>query len=235
MSSTAYGWLMLAGFGVSVFFWARLCRRDGRLLAVYVGALFGSLFGSKVAYFAAEGWIKIGHPNFWYDLATGKTILGALLGGYLGVELAKCIARYRSPTGDWFALIAPICILIGRIGCLIHGCCQGVACRSPAWYTLQDAGGEPRWPSVPVELLFNLFAILTFFHLRRGRLLPGQHFHLFLISYGAFRLMHEFARNTPKLGAFSLYQILALALIALGTVRFLERARESEGAIRPVA
>ena len=43
-------------------------------------------------------------PQRWVIWATGKTILGALLGGYAGVEAAKKWTGYTQPTGDWFAL-----------------------------------------------------------------------------------------------------------------------------------
>ena len=117
----AYGWLMLAGIVVSICFWSRLARRDDRLLAVYAAALIGAFLGAKAVYFFAEGYRHLGASDMWLQLATGKSILGALLGGYAGVELAKKAVGYRGVTGDWFACIAPIGIMIGRIGCLLHG------------------------------------------------------------------------------------------------------------------
>ena len=62
-------------------------------------------------------------PQRWVIWATGKTVLGALLGGYLGVEVAKKCTGYSKATGDWFALIVPVGIAVGRIGCLMQGCC----------------------------------------------------------------------------------------------------------------
>src|SRR5205814_5449444 len=158
---------MLAGIVVSIVFWSRLARRDDRLLAVYVAALIGAFLGAKVVYFFAEGYQHLGAPDVWLQLATGKTILGGLLGGYAAVEIAKRLVGYAGVTGDWFALIAPVGIALGRLGCWSHGCCQGVPC-SPAWYTLKDSGGVDRWPSVPLELIFNLCAILVFLCLRRA-------------------------------------------------------------------
>ena len=95
---------MLAGLALSIVFWSRLAKHDGRLLPVYVGAVLGAFFGAKLCYFLAEGWMKIGSEGYWLDLATGKTLLGALLGGYAGVECAKKAVGYEQPTGDWFAL-----------------------------------------------------------------------------------------------------------------------------------
>lgn len=224
LPSSSYGWLMLAGIAVSAFFWARLARRDDRLLIVYVAALIGAFLGAKLAYLFAEGWRDFGRPDMWLRLATGKSILGALLGGYAGVELAKRWVGYRGVTGDWFAVIAPIGIILGRIGCWLHGCCLGRACES-TWLTIRDASGVERWPSVPVEILFNLAILIGFFVLRHQRRLTGQHFHLYLIAYGLFRFTHEFLRDTPRVvGPLSGYQFVALFVAAFGMWAFRRRA-----------
>jgi len=74
----------LAGIVVSIVFWSRLARRDDRLLLVYVAALLGAFLGAKIVYFFAEGYQHLGAPDMWVQLATGKTILGGLLGGLPG-------------------------------------------------------------------------------------------------------------------------------------------------------
>ncbi|MEP6669493.1 MAG: prolipoprotein diacylglyceryl transferase family protein [Chthoniobacter sp.] len=223
MKSTAYGWLMLAGILVSVLWWSRLARRDERLLIIYFAALISAFVGAKLVYLAAEGWMFWDDPQRWVIWATGKTILGALLGGYVGVEVAKKFTGYTQATGDWFALIAPFGIALGRVGCLVHGCCLGRRC-APAWWTIRDGHGIARWPAVPVEIGFNIAAILVFIGLRRRHLFPGQHFHLYLIAYGIFRMLHEFLRATPRVrGEFSGYQIAALAVAGLGIVGFVRR------------
>jgi phosphatidylglycerol:prolipoprotein diacylglycerol transferase len=228
MQPSAYSWLMLAGIVVSIAFWSRLARRDDRLLLVYVAALIGAFTGAKLVYIAAEGWMHFGAPDVWLQLATGKSILGALLGGYAGVEIAKKLVGYKSVTGDWFAAIAPVGIAIGRVGCLLHGCCLGEICEPPRWWTLRDVNGVPRWPSVPLELGFNVLAALTFFFLRKKRILTGQHFHLYLIGYGAFRFAHEFFRATPKLAfGFSGYQIAAAILVIVGWSGFFVRQKRT--------
>jgi len=215
---------MLAGIAVSALFWARLARRDDRLLLVYVAALIGAFLGAKLAYLLAEGWRDLGQPDIWIRLATGKSILGALPGGYAGVELAKRWVGYRGVTGDWFAIIAPVGIILGRIGCWLHGCCLGRAC-GPSWFTLRDASGVGRWPAVPVEIVFNLAMLACFFVLRQQRRLIGQHFHLYLIAYGLFRFTHEFLRDTPRVaGPISCYQLIALTLAAFGAWAFRRRA-----------
>ena len=119
----------------------------------------------------------------------------------------------------------PIGLILGRLGCLMHGCCQGIACDLGP-LSLAGPDGTPTWPAVPVEILFNLLAFVAILQLRRGRLLAGQHFHLYLVAYGLFRFLHEFARDTPKpLGGVSGYQLIALLLAIAGALAFRRRAR----------
>ncbi len=237
MTASPYGFLMLVGIGVSIAFWRRVAKRDDRLMLIYIAALTGAFLGAKLIYIAAEGWLHFGAPDMWLQLATGKSILGALMGGFAAVEIAKKYTGYRSVTGDWFATIVPVSVAIGRIGCLLHGCCLGEICEPAQWWTLRDATGVPRWPAVPIEIAFNLLAAATFLILRRKRLLTGQHFHLYMIAYGLFRFAHEFVRDTPRVvPGISGYQIAALVLALMGAVGFLIRQKraideKAEGAV----
>lgn len=235
MRIAPYSWLLVAGIIIGAIYWSRIARRDSRLVTIYFFALVGAFIGAKIVYFAAEGYQYIDAPDFWLQLATGKSILGGLLGGYITVEITKRVINYPGITGDWFALIAPVGILLGRIGCLVHGCCRGVTCH-PAWYTIRDSDGIARWPSVPVEILFNAAAIMTFFILRKRRMLQGQHFHLYLISYGAFRFAHEFLRDEPRfLGPITGYQLAALILFIFGMFAFVHRENSRRKIFQPAS
>ena len=223
LQSTAYGWLMLGGIIVSLFLWSQLVRRDDRLVFVYVAALIGAFLGAKLVYLAAEGWLHWHDPQRWLILATGKSVTGALLGGYVAVELAKRGLGYAGTTGDRFALVVPVGIMLGRVGCVLRGCCLGRACE-PAWYTMTDGNGVPRWPAALVELIFNALMLAVILLLRRGRILPGQHFHVYLMAYGAFRFVHEWWRDTPAVaGPFTGYQLAALGIFLLGAAGFCRR------------
>ena len=214
---------MLAGIFVSILLWSRLARRDDRLVLVYVAALVGAFLGAKLVYLGAEGWLHWHDPDRWVILATGKSITGALLGGYAAVEIAKRLLKYNGVTGDWFAVIVPAGVMIGRIGCMINGCCLGKVCNA-SWFTINDANGVPRWPSSQMEFIFNAVMLGVILLLRRGRIVPGQLFHIYLMAYGIFRFFHEFLRDTPQLvGPVSGYQIAALGIFALGAAGFVRR------------
>jgi phosphatidylglycerol:prolipoprotein diacylglycerol transferase len=222
-NSTAYGWLMLAGIFVSILLWSQLIKRDDRLVLVYVAALVGAFLGAKLVYLGAEGWLHWHDPNRWVILATGKSITGALLGGYAAVEIAKRLLKYNGVTGDWFAVIVPAGVMIGRVGCMVNGCCLGKVCNA-SWFTINDANGVPRWPSSQMEFIFNAVMLGVILLLRWGKIAPGQLFHIYLMAYGIFRFFHEFLRDTPQIiGPVSGYQIAALGIFVLGAAGYARR------------
>ncbi len=210
-----YSLTMLLGIAASLVYWVRVSRRDGRLVGVYVGALFGAFAGAKLVYLLSEGWLHRGEAEQWLHWMTGKSVTGALLGGYLGVELAKKITGYARATGDRFAVVVPAVIALGRVGCLTQGCCGGVMMVSGA-----------RWPAAAVEMGFNLLAMVVLWFLRHAGRQQGQLFHLYLMAYGLFRFLHEWLRATDKPffgGELSGYQLASLAMAVLGAWRYAER------------
>ena len=99
MKSSLYTLLLLAGIAVSLVLWSRMVRRNDRLFTIYIAALTGAFLGAKIVYLAAEGWMFWNDPHRWVFWVTGKTILGALLGGYLAVEIAKKLIGYTTTHG----------------------------------------------------------------------------------------------------------------------------------------
>ncbi len=224
---TTYSLLMVCAIILSGWLLWRLRKRDSTLLSVYLVTLAGALLGAKVVYMLAEGWLFLDHPDKWQIWLTGKTILGALLFGYPAAEWGKWFFGYKRVTGDFFALAVLPGIILGRIGCLAQGCCTGHVC-APAWWTLRDAAGVDRWPSVPVEIAFNLAAFVVFLVLYRQGKQRGQLFHWFLMGYGLFRFTHEFIRGTPRVaGPFSGYHFAAAAVFFLGLWGYRRRASQS--------
>lgn len=230
MHVSSYTLWMLAGIVVSGVYWIRVGRRDSRLPVIFLAGLLGAFAGAKLVYLMAEGWRDWPLPDRWTRWATGKTILGGLLFGYLGVEIAKKGLGYTATTGDRFALVVPIGLFLGRLGCLTHGCCLGLPCSPEAWYARTDRAGVARWPAVPAELAFHGCAIVAVLAWQATGRMQGQRFHAYLIAYGLFRFTAEFYRDTARVvGPFSGYHVAALALVSLGIVRWIQRARESVG------
>ena len=224
----AYAVLMVAAIVVSAIYWFARSKHDPSLLVVYIGALGGAFIGAKLAYIFAESWFDWGTPDFWLRLATGKSILGGLLGGYAGVEMMKRLVGHERSTGDAFAVILPVGLLLGRIGCWLHGCCLGKAVPEGFIITLRDHNGITRWPAVPVEVAFLVVMLALILIWKQQGKFRDRLFFIFLTAYGLFRFAHEWMRDTPKwLGLISGYQVIALAMAALGAVIYRRRSKQS--------
>lgn len=224
-----YGVLAIVALLTSAWVWGRLTKRpdghDPRLTFIYFAGLIGAILGAKLAFLLAEGWA---YRDNWLALLSGRSVTGALLGGYAAVEWAKRRAGYTKTTGDVFAIIVPLSLVFGRIGCLLQGCCPGVVCETEAWWTWPGLDGEPRWPAAWVELFFNLALFAWAVVASRRNWLPGNRFHVFLIAYGVFRFAHEFLRDDSRwYGEFGGYHVIALGLAAFGAWRFAVRQREA--------
>ncbi len=229
-----YALLFVVAVASSALAWTRLTRRDSRLALVYVGGLAGALLGAKLAYVLAElPWI-LASPDPVALLVHGKTILGGLIGGYAGVEGGKALVGLRAATGDVFATIVPLGLVFGRLGCTLHGCCQGVPMELGP-LSLHDAAGVARFPAAPLEAAFHLAAAIAAIALVRAGRQRGQVFHLYLIAYGVFRIATEAFRDTPKLAlGISPYQIVAALLVGLGVERYLARRRSAVPVLSPL-
>lgn len=223
-SGWLYGVITFGGLIVGGSLWARRFRKTPESFSIFVGAVIGAYTGAKILFLLAE-WDRVfSHPHWYLLVASGKTIVGALLGGYGGVEIAKRLIGHREPTGDWFAVGVPLAIAAGRLGCLRYGCCNGKVCEEGSPFSIVGADGLSRWPAVPLELGFNLLFVAIILPLVRRKhpsgVFQGQLFHLYLMTYGCFRFWHDFHRDTPELvGGLTGYQVGATGLVALGLFR----------------
>jgi phosphatidylglycerol---prolipoprotein diacylglyceryl transferase len=218
MNPSSYSVFVILAILISAWCWRRRAKNQPFLPLIYIGGLLGALLGAKLAFVVGELWAHKGSDEWFKQVLAGKSILGALLGGYAGVEWMKKCLGITQWTGDWFAAFVPLSISVGRVGCLMHGCCQGSDISLP-WL------GNVTWPAVEVEIGFNFLAVLLFWVLRKRNALTGQHFHLYLMAYGVFRFFHEFVRASPKFGWLSGYQVIALCLLVFGGCAYAKRRK----------
>lgn len=180
------------------------------LVAAIVGAKFAVLMGDA-------RWPLEPVPDWPELLLSGRSIVGALLFGFLAAEAAKPLLGYRLPPNDRFAILLPFSIATGRLGCWMAGCCLGVERNGPL--ALVGVDGVPRVPAPLIELGFHLLAGVGLVLLWRRRRLAGRLFAVYLVAYGLFRFGSEFWRVTPKAFAgLSAYQWFALAMVLAGAI-----------------
>ncbi|MGV3466647.1 MAG: prolipoprotein diacylglyceryl transferase [Heyndrickxia sp.] len=167
---------------------------------VIVGAIFGAAFGSKLVYWFEDPIKTIHHWNNLTYMMEGKTIVGGLLGGLIGVETAKKIIGWKNSTGDDFVLPLAVGMMIGRVGCFLTGLDDHTYGITTSWIVGIDFGdGVKRHPTQIYEMVFLLFLVIVLMTLKRKNyiLWEGYLFQLFMPSYLVFRFMIDFIKPTP--------------------------------------
>jgi phosphatidylglycerol---prolipoprotein diacylglyceryl transferase len=209
--------------GYAVF--RHLRSRQGDIVAepqrwtVLAAAAVGALVGARLLGLA-EQWPTV--KEAWHQgrilallLAPGgKTIVGGLLGGWLGVEFIKRLSGIHRRTGDLFALPLCVGIAIGRIGCLIAGLADDTYGKPTTLPWAVDLGdGIGRHPVQLYEILFLI--LLGFIITTRANLPEGARFRIFLGGYLAWRVAIDFLKPQPLVGGLNLIQWCSLAGILL--------------------
>lgn len=168
--------------GLAAFLW--MARRRGiattGVLLTALAGLFGGLIGANLAQ-----WLTTGTP--------GKSVLGALVGGYLSVILFKQYIGLRRPTGDLFAVAMCAGEAVGRWGCFVGGCCYGKP-TSVAWAIWQhDALRHPTQAYLAITAFLILLLLLWW-----ERTSPPENFLFYTqgMLYTAARFLIEFYRDT---------------------------------------
>lgn len=218
---------VLLGLGLAIAFPSGVVFRDPetrrRYQRIQLATLIGALVGAKFAAIVGDLRWPIEPVDASAILRTGRSITGGLLFGFLTAETLKRVFGFHEPPNDRFATVLPFSIAIGRVGCLLVGCCPGLPTES--WLALPDADGVMRHPTALYDLLFHLVLGITFvLLLRRGNVLRGRFFAMHLVSYGVFRFAIEPLRDTRQYALWmSAYQLFALAMFACGVYGMLRR------------
>lgn len=180
-------------------------RRRGAVNEQSVVAASGALVGGAIG-MRLSGWARhldlTANPSLAEAWQFGsRSILGGLLGAYLGVLVAKRIGGYRGKTGDLFAPAVALGIAVGRIGCHLTEA-PGRPTTLPwgihAPATTPDCPGcltgQAMHPSFLYEIAFQLAAFVILLWLRDRISHPGELFVLYIAGYATFRFLVEFTR-----------------------------------------
>jgi len=159
-------------------------------------------------------------------------------GGLIGATLAGILyARLKQlPTWKLADILAPSLALgyaIGRIGCLMNGCCYGRECHQP-WAihfpSSHETLGAAVHPTQVYESLLNLglcFALAWFFERRK---FDGQVFAIYLMCYAIARSFVELFRgdySTEHIhNGFTPAHMVSIGIFVVGAVLFLKLSRK---------
>jgi len=252
---SAYALTLVAGVIVC---WAMEARRlrsigfDGRLVFYCLfGCLVFGVAGGRIASTLAELPARGAAVDVAVELTDrargGLGVFGAFVADAL--FLAVLFRRFREHSLarmlDASASIIALNVAVGRVGCLLAGCCFGARRgegllalpidafqpESPAGLAYGAARGGFIWASQPLEaglvLLIAMACELLFRARVRLALRPGTIIAVAAASYGAVRAVLEGVRADsarPIAGTFTVWQLLAVAL-SLGSMAWLAFGR----------
>jgi prolipoprotein diacylglyceryltransferase len=220
---------------------------EERIVIASVAVLAGAVVGARVItawehpeYYAEA--LALGAPLGWIIEHSGKSILGALAGGYAAGWLAKRALGYRGSTADSYAIAIPVATAIGRIGCFLSELPLGTPTGLP-WgiaATADEAAAfarcpdclVPMHPSMLYEVAFNVVAALAMLRWRRRLVVPGDLLRLYLLAAFTFRFLVEFVRgNEIQPWGLSGPQTVLVPLLAIVVVVLIRQARSGAYAV----
>lgn len=186
--------------GFQYFLWLRKQRGDqlesGNRMIALAGATLGALVGSRLLGILETPELLLSGKGGWMYLTQSKTIVGGLLGGLAGVELAKKIVGETRSSGDLFTFPIILGMMTGRIGCFLSGVAEptyGLPSGLPWAMDLGD--GIRRHPTALYEILF-LGVLWVFLRVlpTKAPLKDGAVFKVFMAGYLGYRFLVEFIR-----------------------------------------
>lgn len=169
----------LLGLLAGLLFYYELRRRNmlgHEIFWISIAALVAGSIGARLSvvweqpsYYAGVGSM----PLSYYFAHSGKSIIGGILVGYLGITLTKRTFGHTRSTGDCYAAAIPFAMGRGRVGCFLAELPLGKPTTLPWGITVsQEAASHfatcpycsgNRHPSMVYEIIFHLAALVVHF------------------------------------------------------------------------
>jgi prolipoprotein diacylglyceryl transferase len=214
---TTYTLFIVLGMVVGIlvyFFEARKARQANESsFLIIVGAFIGSTVGAKLLEFLLNIDRIHSQNDLLMLLVSGRTIVGGLIGGTLGVWITKKMAGIKAKRGNLFAPAIALGVAVGRFGCFFNGCCYGKPTMLPWGVNFGDEIMRH-----PTQLYESVFMLLMFFVLKFGfrkqEVKPGFLFNFLMLVYFIFRFLVEFIRE-ERVAFFHLtyFQLISIFVI----------------------
>src|SRR6187397_952691 len=239
----SYGVLLalayLAGLQLAVMRARRAGLDSARIMDLGIYLIIAALVGAKLMLVIVDFGYFRDHPR---ELLSLVRVGGVFYGGLIFALLAGLwlVHRYKLPVwsaADMYAPGVALGHIIGRLGCLLAGCCYGRPTDLPWGITFTSpvaaasAGtplGIPLHPTqiydAGAELLILIF-LLVFE--KRGRPYPGRTWWLYILLYAVARFIVEIFRADDRgiIAGVSTSQFVSLVIAPIAIVMLLRLKR----------
>jgi phosphatidylglycerol:prolipoprotein diacylglycerol transferase len=245
----SYGVLLAAAYLLGLQFALVRARARGldrqRIMDLGIWIIVAALIGAKLLLFVVDFRQFTAGREGLLDLArSGGVFYGGLIAA-VAVAFAY-MWRHRLPlwtTTDVFAPAIALGHAVGRMGCLLAGCCFGRQTDVPWAVTFHSTAaaanvGTPLGVPLHPTQLYDAGAELLILGIllateRRGTPFPGRTFWSYLGLYGISRFVIEFYRGDPRgvvLGTLSTSQFVSIVLIPLSIAMLILLGRRTSTA-----
>jgi phosphatidylglycerol---prolipoprotein diacylglyceryl transferase len=256
-----YGMLVMMGFMAALWVGRRRAKSMGMnpdiMTDLCIVSIIAGIVGARIFFVIqnAEYFFDTTRENYsFFDIFKINTGGLVFYGGFILVAFAVMIlCRVRKVRVlDMIDLATPCLALgmaFGRIGCLMTGCCYGIALKAGGWHTVVYPDSAPAYnkhalcpvdagtPILASQLFASfgnllIFTLLTLYFKRRK--VRGEIAALFMILYGVHRFLIELLRgDTHKPGELSIAQIISIFIVSAGVALFVI-CRGKGGPIEPI-
>jgi phosphatidylglycerol:prolipoprotein diacylglycerol transferase len=243
----SYGVLLAAAYLLGLQFALVRARQRGldrqRVMDLGIWIIVSALVGAKLLLLVVD--FKR-FTSVWDALGVMARSGGVFYGGLIAAVAVAFwyMWRYRLPlwtTTDVFAPAIALGHAVGRMGCLLAGCCFGRATSVPWAITFHsDAAatnvGTPLGTPLHPTQLYDAGAELAILALllateRRGSQFAGRTFWSYLLLYGIARFIIEFYRGDPRGMVFdvlSTSQFVSIVLVPVSIVMLIVLSRRPD-------
>ncbi len=225
----SYGFFIATAFLSGFLFFLYEVKKHGLDIdtGVDIGfwMLLSAILGSRIVYVIVNYNYYLDNPLRALMIWEGGMVwYGAFLGG-----LIATVVFFRLKGLDWWLWAdmgaAPLALAqsVGRMGCLMAGCCYGVETTLPWGIEFTKSTIAPNGvvlhPTQIYHMLFNFAIFLFLFFRRKRKAFKGELVFLYLIFYGATRGIVEVFRGDPRgsvfNGAISTSQLIGILILAV--------------------
>jgi phosphatidylglycerol:prolipoprotein diacylglycerol transferase len=250
----SYGVLLAAAYLLALYMAVQRAKARGidgnRVLDLGIYLIVAALVGAKLLLLIVDfDQFRRDPAELWTLVRSGGVFYGGLvLATAVGIWYARKYTLPLWPTADACAPGIALGHVIGRMGCLLAGCCYGSPTTLPWGITFHDhfAAANVGTPLEKVlhptqvydagaELLILIVLLVTE---KRAKPFAGRTFWLYMLLYALSRFAVEFFRGDPRgmLGSVSTSQLIALVLapVSIAMLVYLARHRAPAAEPKPV-